>query len=439
MTSRLLLWISLLLNLGLGATIFHAKYQRQPAPIAPSSVPTIAIPVPIAAEPVAETRTNQNATAPTTQVEAFSWIQLVSRDFKTYRDNLFAINCPTQTVHEIMLAVINHDFRERRDLLTASFQPRFWDAAALGKSALKSLAEPVAKLGEERDTVIEEVLGGEEIEDPETLAAQETNRWTQTYAWLPPEKQAQMTALEIEKRERQRELWQANRTSLPHTDDGGAHEKATEQLEAEFATRRKQVLTAEEDQELTLRNSGAAHWAGNIPGFEVSEAEWRSVAQLKLEYDKVQKNFMPFDEEFRRRYGTPAETGGGTAPDPAVQAQLKNELNAAMKSVLGDQRFAEYELGSDGNYRQTQRITARYGLPDSLAKQAYDLQTIAMNQAGQLRADTSLNAEARAAALLAIRQESERSLLQSLGPKVFKTYQEYHGNWLNQVDQAPEE
>ena len=45
----------------------------------------------------------------------------------------------------------------------------------------------------------------------------------------------------------------------------------------------------------------------------------------------------------------------------------------------------------------------------------------------------------RASALAAIRQETERVLTTTLGARVFSTYQEYHGDWIKQLDQKPEE
>ena len=40
---------------------------------------------------------------------------------------------------------------------------------------------------------------------------------------------------------------------------------------------------------------------------------------------------------------------------------------------------------------------------------------------------------------VAIRQETEHVLTTTLGARVFSTYQEYHGDWIKQLDQKLEE
>ena len=56
-----------------------------------------------------------------------------------------------------------------------------------------------------------------------------------------------------------------------------------------------------------------------------------------------------------------------------------------------------------------------------------------MKQADALRSDKSIDASARDAAMLAIRQETERTLAQTMGAKVFATYQKYDEGWFGRL------
>jgi hypothetical protein len=135
-----------------------------------------------------------------------------------------------------------------------------------------------------------------------------------------------------------------------------------------------------------------------------------------------------------------------TLEDPerqSVAARTRKELRDALESsihtTLGDARYEEYQLAKNHDLRQTRRITERYGLPESVARETYQVQRAAAAEADQVRKSPDLSAETRLAQLAAIRQETERTLAETLGGKVFSTYQEYHGDWLKQLEQLPEE
>jgi hypothetical protein len=96
-------------------------------------------------------------------------------------------------------------------------------------------------------------------------------------------------------------------------------------------------------------------------------------------------------------------------------------------------RAAEYARANDRDYRQVRTVLEKYGLDDALAREVYELQRIAMKQANTLRGNESLDTEARAAALAAIRQETERTLEQAMGRKAFNTYRKYDEGWFGRL------
>ena len=185
----------------------------------------------------------------------------------------------------------------------------------------------------------------------------------------------------------------------------------------ELVAARKRLLSPEELAEYDLRNSGAARWASWLPGFEATEDEWRAVAKSRRDYDEALAK----------------------KPDDEIKQQLETAWQQQLQTTLGTNRYAQYETASDDAYQATRRITARYGLPDALAKEVSALQKTAQAAATRLRQDSSLSAEARAVALAAIQQETQAALAAQLGQNVFTTYQKYHGDWLEQMNQPPED
>jgi hypothetical protein len=439
MKSRLFIWFSLGLNLVLLAAVCHFALRRPASKPARREVRMTPMNESVAA---ATTETNSESAMTDPGVEEFSWAQLASTDFKVYRDRLRAIGCPEETLRDIILAEINEKFRPRRAEIVASVQGRYWEITAKGKNALKEWETALEKLDDERQALIEEVLGKNPA-DEQTNNEQQTRWWTKSYAWLPAEKQGRLVELEQESQKRTQAIWEEI-GKRPNPQPIAEDNQKLKALQDELTTARQQLLSPEEYSEYRLRNSAAGNWAQHLGGFEATETEWRAVARLKLDYEDALKQAFPETDEradtFANRYGLPMPPDPMEASASAeVRRKMQAELEAAMKSTLGQARFAEFELASNSDYQQTKRIIERYQLPETLAKQAYEMQRTAADLAQVTRNDANLSAAARASALAAIRQETERALTTTLGAKVFSTYQEYHGDWLKQLDQVPRE
>src|SRR5262245_13106836 len=117
------------------------------------------------------------------------------------------------------------------------------------------------------------------------------------------------------------------------------------------------------------------------------------------------------------------ELGGENLGDDERQQRaekLDNALKQSMKEVLGEE-YEHYALASDGNYQQALRVTERYGLPSTLAEQAYQVRKTALANADAVRSDASLSDDERQAKLTALQQKTERDLSTALGDKVFST------------------
>jgi hypothetical protein len=361
---------------------------------------------------------------PSAPARPFRWSEMVSDDLKSYRDNLRGAGCPELTVREIMTAVINEQFGARRHKILATAEDSYWDVVKRGDLMKRQTlpqtgwAKALTALAAEREETLADALGAEgsgaELKRQAMREERERDR-----QWLPANKRAQLASLEASRDQHVAE-WTAALGSRAAT----AEEQARlEQYQQEFEDGKKALLTADEQEELKLRESDVADWAANLPGFAPSEEEWRSLTALRLELEQAQNDLgaKAMDDDEKQ----------------AQQTQLQAKFDAAAQQALSPDRFAQYQLANNEQYQSVRNVTLRYGLPESVAVQAADTQQSAQNAAAQIRANSNLSAEEEQSALDSIRQHTQQSLSQILGDKIFATYEKYSGDWLDSLNQTP--
>jgi hypothetical protein len=187
-------------------------------------------------------------------------------------------------------------------------------------------------------------------------------------------------------------------------------------LQQDFEDSEQQLLTPQEQAELHLRESDVANWAANLPGFNPTEDEWRSLTQLRSQFEASQSALANPDLTDAQR--------------AAQQDDLQSNFVNSVQATLGPDRFAQYQLANNDQYQALHNVTQRYGLPDSVAAQGLNVQQTAQAAADQVRANTSLSPQDQQAALNAIQNETEKTLGQILGNGVLSTYKEYGGDWI---------
>ncbi len=420
MNARVITWASALLNLALATGILITRHQPAVTRdlVAPAAAPALQ-PVTTSIEP--PPATSEPAMSPA----RFHWSQISHTDLKVYRDNLRAINCPKATVRDIILGEVNEQFELRRQNVLASVQARFWDVAIRGEQAIRTeWGQPIAELNAERQQMINSLFGHDVDTVDETESQASADLRERHLLWLSAEKRAALLTLD-ERRRLQLDEWSKSIGSRPGGEATPEDNARLQQLEKEYANARNELLTPEEQAELRLRNSKESLWASGLSGFQPTETEWRSVAQLRVEHDEAQLRL--------------AASGADVEQRRQLEADLQAELERSTQAALGPERFREYEMATDESYQDVQKVTRRHGLSDSVASQAYQLRQNAQSRAQQLRDDSTLSAETRQAALTALQLETERALTTALGGKVFSTYKRYAGGWLGELNPAGSE
>ncbi len=439
MNARLATTLSIAANVALAAALWfgHARPRAVVPPPRPVRA-AAAIPKP---EPALVPAPATPSPAPTTTIR---WSEIASTNFFAYRDNLRAIGCPEKTVRDIVESEIAAHFARLRRPILDAIQVRFWDAVAKdGKNVLEDANDAFDKLNTERRELLAKLLGNAPENTAETLTVLREG-WQRRYAWLPADKQAALIQLEERHWREVRDLQQqiAQRKNRAWTAED--HTRRQQMVDAYQRTRKERLGEfAGEDE---LRHSNVANWAGNLIGFQPTEAEWRAVAQAQLDAQKASsQSGTQMDLGMMMRYGmlpvgasvqadgtvvladgTRFKFSPGTTPSSAQPVELQSQIN----TILGADRYAEYQRAQDVDYEQTLRVTRRLGVADDTATQAWEIQRAASAAAQQLRANTGLDDASRQAALGEVAREADRSLRTALGEAGFTTYREYAGGWM---------
>jgi hypothetical protein len=345
----------------------------------------------------------------------FHWRDVASEDFKQYVAALRSIGCPPETVRDIIKAELTTLFLARRRPIVEPFQREYWAIAARGgelNDETKPYEEAIKKLEKQTLGKLDEYVGGAAISkddkrrhfDPETT-------------FLPEEKRAAIQKLN-------EELELARASLLP---TGGAKDSP------ELAARREAVLkqdrfeavlkyhkeavvsllTPEENTEYQLRRSRHAHETQASTGFEGTPDEARAIARIYQHYQGPSERLTSKDPDY--------------AAKKAAAEEVRRQREAAMKAALGPERYAQFQQGFDGNFRDVFRITERYGLSRDAAAQAADVLRAQSEALNKLRSDKAIAADERVQHELAAQQATRAALLQALGERALRTYEKYHG------------
>jgi len=403
MTLRLPIGVSLALNVALGALFL---WLGRPRPLPAPPIPP--------RRPLALTRQTNAPPSPGPIAVAnaspvpFHWSQLESDDYHQYRSNLLAVGCPPATVADIVRADLNQLFAHRRHELAAPYQTRFWELAAPPprKEEVETLNDQLRELGKERQAVLKAVLGPD-AEEGEFLHDESPNfEETDELAFLPEEKRSAVKALEARYNERRGQIYR-------DVQDVVARNAALAQLRGEQRQELAQLLTPAEQEAWLFHRSPTAELVNRqLRGFTPTEAEFRRLYAAQEAIDLQQEQHF-------------AETLKQTEES---RRQAREE---ALRTALGEARYAEYQRETDGKYKDLRAVAGQYQLAEAAIQQAYDLTRQAEQQAETLQQAEFDSPALRKEAFQQLRRATELSLQGVLGEKAYTVYSHEQRGWLD--------
>lgn len=384
-------------NVALAIVLFTGRPKAKP------ESPLPATPAPVIAKPAAPAPVT--ALVPATIVP---WRQIESADYRQYVANLRAVECPEWLVRAIIVADIDDLYRQKSRLEPVQFNP--WQAAEERSRATRDRTAQLAAQRQEKLALVKSLLGGEYENVSDKIWNQDLFS-TFTLGFLPDERAARVLLLEDE-----------------YAD---AVQKIRE--DAHF------ILLDEDHAKLkSLYDGFQATLAGELDAAQLEELQLRAQQYFLIANDIHFDGVTVTAEELREIVGSSksvrdmAREGFEEPLSDAEHASRMGAFNAQVKSLLGADRFADYERAQHFDFREILDFAQRSHLPQDAAVQVYKLRENIGRQAAEIRGDTSMSDEERVAALVILRSAALKNVALAFGDNS-ETYLSSSGQWLNDI------
>ncbi|MDR0901730.1 MAG: hypothetical protein LBM92_03055 [Opitutaceae bacterium] len=318
-------------------------------------------------------------------------------------DRLRAMGMPESLVRDVVRAVLMKPLNERRQqMLSKNAAGRaYWQGPDGGPESLTK--EERAELqGMSRDintqlTALMDAGGASE-------------RAMARYAFLSPEKAARLAELDRDYGELRADLSQESRRFRVAGDDE-AMRMVREERDRDLAA----ILSPAEYEQYQKRYSQtASRIRQRVAGLDISESEYSAIYEVLAPLEKNSGENL-------------------SNKDRAVWQQASVE---AIRSILGDERYAAYSRSTNPDYTSLQAAAERFAIPDGTINQVYNLRDSVASQSQSIAADKTLSARQKRAALSTLVTNTRAEVRSQLGDEVAGAYLDKNMTWLKQVERG---
>ena len=134
-----------------------------------------------------------------------------------------------------------------------------------------------------------------------------------------------------------------------------------------------------------------------------------------------------------------AEAGGRLFDWPVdetdeEQKAKEEQFKVAVKNILGEMRYADFERAQDGEFRALFEFSKDNGLPKETAVEVYDIRKLVAEEAGCLRQDTTLDEPVRRQQLEEMQAAVQKEVSGVLGAKAWRDYLNRGGAWVTNLN-----
>jgi hypothetical protein len=337
---------------------------------------------------------------------SFDWRMLGSDDLRQYVANLREVQCPEETIRDIISAEVQRRYSPReRALKVRPEDVPPWEAA--GGYNRKNNEAKLRQLLEEKRSLLKDLVGIDvPVENtPATLAGRSVEKFEAAFNVLPEGKRDQVRAIQERYWTQSDEIKQRTMGFLEPED-----REAFARIKTERRTDLAKVLTPREYEDYEISTSATATaLKSRLEGFPATDEEYRKIF-----------NFMqPLDEEFSlsRRSPDPEDKEFNTRRSEAERA-----VQDQIKSVLGEERYAEYQRTRDPMYRSLNDAGTQAGVPKESILQAYEAQKTARDESQRILRDPALTPELRSQALQTLQTTTQKAMVELLGADLAQRY-----------------
>lgn len=408
---RILLVVLVVLSLiANAALVTQLRSRGNPAPAASSGRDTASLSNETASDPIARGALASDLSA---RADApLKWTDLPVDDLPALVEVLRAQGFPPAIVRSVINTRINALQLDRRLALLKSIGPReYWKNTLTSPTSNPEYRAAQREMAQERTRLLAELLGDSPQQSENALTSMR-NR----YGNLPAEKIEQVQLIATDYNELMSEVRRESQGMLLAED----REKLA-YLEREQRADLQALLDPAEYDEYMLRASNTANaMRQSLVGMEPNEQEFRQIFALQLTFDDA--------------YGTNMRRN--TPEWQAERRAAEQQLIAAVKASLGEERGVEFERSRDPSYAQAMQLTQRMQLSKEAAHQTWEIQRSVQQQYVALQSDRALTPEQRNARLAAVIGEARTTLTSVLGDDTAEAYQQQSaGSWLRSLEQ----
>lgn len=363
--------------------------------------------------PVIKARTKTQIIHTDAGPATFDWASLESTDFKAYIAGLHNLECPEETIRDIIVAEVNKLYGDKHRTLRGPRANQYWKTDVWNSKEGRDLQKKYRDLEKEKSALLKELLGVDSNKQMQKEMGGE-DYWERMYSFLPEEKQGKAREVQEKYQEMLQEIWSKG---MQDEEDKKEIFKIY-RLQTEEMSR---FMTPAELDHYELRSSQVANQLRHdLDGFEPTEEEFRSIYKAR----KAREEDLIYD--------LPGDPDDKAAQERRNKAQ--KEVDEQIKTLVGDERYVEYKRAQDWDYKNLLRLTERQGLPREAAVTVYDMRKLVEEQVQKVRADKTLTSEQRTEALKSIRTETEKTVIDTLGEKVSASYKRRGGGyWINNI------
>ncbi len=397
----------LLVSIGLNVALLAAAAVLRLGPTPP---PAVAAPV----ESITltdERRFVTNLPAATTFVtNRFHWRQLASTNYDEFVANLRAVACPERTLRDLIVGDAWRVYAVREE--QAVPEEPFWVSGQRRTAADRRHEAELRALKMDLTATLHRLFG---------------------ITWSPElerdileDEQAICRVLLGDVTEEQFERAAALLLSVEELKDDVRWQCRSILLEEDYAELRQRRDAMEQELQAILSPAQFEEFSARA---SVLELIFRGDALQELKPTAGEMRQIALATTAMRPLGWKILDLDDTETSEQTNAAERN-FESRLRMILGEQRFAEFQLLQDGNYRQIRSFTQQQQLPDETTRKLYAIRQLAQEEAKRLRGDPELDAKARTQRLEAMTTDVAREVGALLGPKLLGDYLRQGGNWV---------
>jgi hypothetical protein len=391
MRGRVLLWVSLGLNIALAVMLVRFSPEVTERNSALAGMPP----------PMDESRTYK--TNVVVRRQNFTWDEIESADFPTYIANLRAIGCPEATIRDIIVADVNQLFARRRAAEVVTPEQKWWRSEP-DPAVTRAASEKLQALDAERRTLLSALLGPdwESSFYPYPAHPDTPPLDGPVLGALPPQTKHAVRDIESRATER-RQSYLDSMEKEGKQPDPAELERMRQEARAELA----QTLNPEQLEEYLLRYSNhASALRGELHGLANTPDQFRALFHLT----------DPIDQQLQLLSNT------NTAAIAARRQDLEKQREEAIQQTLGTDDYKQYKLLQDSLYRDVSAVAQQSGMPSDKILPLYEISRATEQERQRIRDDATLSDEQKEQALETVQAAQRNSWRKLLGDAAYQRY-----------------